>query len=103
MKIKTQNNENYIITGKEYIVLGIEAGSYRIINEIGEPCLYGPEGFEVTDESKPSFWVCEVGKDDEKYCYPKEWNGIGFFEDYFNGVVEAKSTFNRVLKQIYAQ
>jgi len=102
MKIKAQNKENYIISGKEYIVLGIEADSYRIMNEIGEPCLYGPDGFEITDESQPSFWVCGVGEDDEKYCYPKEWSGVGFFEDYFNNVAEVQLTFNEIVKEKYA-
>lgn len=37
----------YFIHGKIYDVIGIESGSYRVIDEEGEDYLYPPEIFEV--------------------------------------------------------
>ncbi len=40
-----------IIPNKEYKVLSIERGWYRIVDESGEDYLYGPSNFEVVEES----------------------------------------------------
>ncbi len=101
MKVIPQREFKKLIIGKEYVVLGIEADSYRILNEEGCPYLYGPSGFEVIDKSNPKYWVCETGEDDEMYCYPKEWNRPGFFEDYFDNVQEARKVFDEVLAKEY--
>lgn len=37
--------------GKEYDVIAVEDGWYRIIDESGEDYIYPPELFEVTDET----------------------------------------------------
>ena len=39
-----------LINGKEYKVISIEHGWYRIVDETGEDYLYRPEGFEVVEE-----------------------------------------------------
>lgn len=90
-----------------YEVLGIEADSYRLLNDpntkqIGnEPVLFDSALFEVIDSKEPDFWRCSYDEDGDRYCYPKEWNGIGFFEDYFDGLVDAKNIFLEVLKSNY--
>lgn len=40
-----------IIPNKEYKVLSIEHGWYRIVDESGEDYLYGPSNFEIVDDS----------------------------------------------------
>ena len=42
-----------LINGKEYIVLSIEQGDYRLVDETGEDYLYSPDFFEIVyQESK---------------------------------------------------
>ncbi|MEW8061069.1 MAG: hypothetical protein AB2791_17820 [Candidatus Thiodiazotropha endolucinida] len=79
--------------GKTYVVIGIEADHYRIINDSDMPCLYSPLQFEVVETEKPEFWVTEYGEDQEQYSYPKSWNKLGFFEDFHDGNSEVVSQF----------
>ena len=69
--------------GKAYDVIGIEADDYRIVDDKGEPLLFDPTCFDLTDRSEPSFWVSVI-EDDAQYAYPAEWMRPGFFEDYFD-------------------
>lgn len=93
--------------GREYEVLGIAADYFRILNDpeskpySNDPVLFDQECFEVTDATEPSFWVCSVGEDGERYCYPPEWNSIGFFEDYHDGVEEVRKQFWEDLRRYY--
>ena len=48
---------------------------------------------------KDSDWVTETGEDGEVYAYPPALNAVGFFEDFFDGVESAVSTFWRVVNQ----
>lgn len=66
--------------GKEYTVLSIERGWYRVLVDFGEDYLFPPEVFKVVEgspedlpEDKPGNWWCEsrggvngVGVVDEK-------------------------------------
>jgi hypothetical protein len=85
--------------GQPYVVLGIEADDYRILNDQGRPYLYAHELFTVVDAREPDDWVSELGEDNERYAYPPLLNGCGFFEDYFNGESEAVATFWRVMNR----
>lgn len=88
--------------GNEYVVIGIESDSYRIINETEkEPYLYSPECFKIIDTSKPSFWVTAYGKDGEEYSYPHPWSKIDFFEDYFDENKEVRKLFWREYQKYY--
>jgi hypothetical protein len=79
---------------KEYEVIGIESDDYRIICDTEkEPYLYPPDCFEIVDTTRPPFWVTEFGEDGEEYSYPENWNKVGFFEDYFDGVKEIREQF----------
>ena len=95
--------------GRIYEVLGIEANDYRILTDEdqkpygNDPVLYEPECFEVVDPLEPDFWQCEYGEDGERYCYPKEWALIGFFEDYHDGVPETQEEFWNGLKKYYPE
>lgn len=50
------------LDGKEYEVLSIEEGWYRIVDETGDDYLYAPNAFEVTDASEPA------GKNTKHLC-----------------------------------
>ena len=82
-----------------YVVIGIEANDYRIINNNGRPYLYPHEIFEVVDPNEPADWITEIGEDGERYAYPPSLNAPGFFEDFFDGDEKTVSQFWRVLNQ----
>lgn len=85
--------------GQPYVVLGIEADDFRILNDQGRPYLYPRELFSIVDAREPEDWVRETGEDSERYAYPPPLNGSGFFEDYFDGKPEAVATFWRVMNR----
>ncbi len=90
-----------------YEVLGIEADYYRILTDSeskpygNDPVLYEPNCFKIIDPAEPEFWVCEVGDDGERYCYPPEWCSVGFFEDYHDGIHEVRQIFWDLLKKYF--
>lgn len=90
---KAESDHPHLSTGQQYLVIGIEADDYRILNDLGEPCLYPPELFTVIDTKEPYDWISEVGEDGERYAYPPEFNRPGFFEDLFDRNEEAMRTF----------
>jgi hypothetical protein len=82
---------------QSYFVIGIEADHYRILNDFGKPYLYPPDIFTIIDPREPQDWIAEYGDDNERYAYPEALNKAGFFEDYFDGKVEARSQFWHVV------
>ncbi len=87
--------------GHVYEVLGIEADSYRIIDNTHMPYLYNPNQFEIVDALRPHFWVSELGDDGEEYAYPKAWHLVGFFEDFYDGNKDAISIFWAECERLY--
>lgn len=88
-----------LATAQEYVVIGIEADDYRILNDQGRPFLYPQVLFEVVDAHEPADWISEFGEDGERYAYPPALNGSGFFEDFFEDNREAVATFWRAVNQ----
>lgn len=82
-----------------YVVIGIEADDFRILNDAGRPFLYPPEIFSMIDAQEPNDWVTEFGEDRERYSYPPSLNKPGFFEDFFDEKRRAVVTFWRVVNQ----
>jgi hypothetical protein len=82
--------------GAEYEVIGIEGDWLRLVDDLGEPLLYDPASFLVTDDSEPGDWVSVV-QDGERYAYPPEWRRPGFFEDWHDGVPEVRRQFSEEL------
>src|SRR5205807_5761201 len=80
-----------------YVVLGIEADEFRILNDAGRPFLYPPRLFFVVNNCEPSDWVTEHGDEGERYSYPPPLNKPGFFEDFFDQKAKAVATFWRVV------
>ncbi|MCE2485094.1 MAG: hypothetical protein J4F42_06240 [Desulfurellaceae bacterium] len=84
---------------QQYMVIGVEADAFRILNDEGRPYLYPARLFEVLDPREPADWATEFGEDGERYAYPPPLNSNGFFEDFFESDKEAVATFWRVVNQ----
>lgn len=84
---------------RAYVVHGIEADDYRIVDESGEPVLLPSELFDIVDSFQPDDWVRCIGDEGEVYAYPAELNRIGFFEDYFDGDPDTMRVFQDYLKK----
>ena len=58
VKLKTKNARYRDLTaGQPYVVIGIEADEFRILNDAGRPFLYPPHLFVLVDEREPEDWV----------------------------------------------
>lgn len=79
--------------GNIYLIIGIEADSYRIICDENEPYLYSAKQFILVDSQMPDFWCVEKGEEGELYAYPEPWFNNYFFEDYFDYVIGKKEAF----------
>ncbi len=100
VKLRKRNARYRDLTpGQPYVVIGIEAGELRVLNDAGRPYLYPPHVFRVLDPHEPDDWVTEVGEDGERYSYPPPLNERGFFEDFFDDNPKAVATFWRVVNQ----
>ena len=86
-----------LTVGREYEVLGIECDSYRLLTDRGEPVLFDPVCFEVTDPTEPSNWVSVV-EDGARYAYPPPWGQPEFFEDWHDGVPAVRAAFSEQLR-----
>ncbi len=108
MKIKTHFNVNELpdtescnpglTPNHNYIVIGIDYENYRIVNDDFEPILYPKNIFDVIEPNYPDYWVKTEFDDGEYYIDPPEFSGIGFFEDYFDGVSKVILIYNKYLK-----
>jgi len=65
--------------GLSYVMIGIEADHFRILNDQGRPFLYPSRLFKVVDRHKPDDWVVERGDEGERYAYPPPLNVVEFF------------------------
>ncbi len=90
-----------LTVGGEYEVLGIECDMLRLLTDDGEPVLFDPECFEVTDSSEPSFWVERFPEEAERYSYPPEWGMQGFFEKWHDNVSGVRQLFAEQLARWY--
>jgi hypothetical protein len=84
---------------QQYVVIGIEADDFRILNDKGQPYLYPADLFQTIDAREPQDWISEQGEDGERYAYPPPLNAVGFFEDFFDANQAAVVTFWRVVNQ----
>ena len=100
VKLKKRSARYLDLTfGQRYVVIGIEADEFRILNNAGSPFLYPPHLFLLVDAREPADWVTEFGDDGERYSYPPPLNKSGFFEDFFDEKAKAVATFWRVVNQ----
>ena len=94
---KHSSRHRDLSTRQPYVVIGIEADEFRILNDAGRPFLYPSRLFRVMDRREPADWVTEVGGDGERYAYPPPLNKPGFFENFFDDKSTAVATFWRVV------
>jgi hypothetical protein len=100
VKLRRKNPRYPDLTpGVSYVVIGIEGGDYRILNDAGRPYLYAARPFDIVDAREPKDWVKEFGEDGEQYAYPPPLNHVGFFEDFFDAQPTAVKTFWKVVNQ----
>ncbi len=100
VKLRRKNSRYPDLTpGQGYVVIGIEADDFRILNNQGRPYLYPCRLFEIIDPREPADWVTESGDDGERYAYPPSLNTCGFFEDFFDAKKGAVATFWQVVNQ----
>ena len=97
----SSSKSNSLTYGKSYEVIGIEADSFRIVNDFNDPCLYEPSIFEISDPTEPPFWVSSLGDDGERYAYPSSWSSSGFFEDVHDHVAGVVAQFWQEYRQLY--
>lgn len=89
-----------ITPGAEYLVVGLDAESFRVPNDRGEPLLYPREMFVVVDAQVPPDWVRTDAEDGAYYVDPPECAQPGFYEDYFDGLPTAIETFQKVQRRL---
>jgi hypothetical protein len=100
VKLRRKNRRYPDLTpGQQYVVIGIEADDFRILNDKGRPYLYPRDLFKIADSQEPTDWLTEYGEDRERYAYPPLLNQCGFFEDFFDGKPDAVATFWRIVNQ----
>ena len=97
VKLKRRTQHQDLTFGQPYLVIGIEADEFRILNDAGRPFLYSPKLCSLVDPREPDDWVTEFGDDGERYSYPQPLNKPGFFEDFFDQKAKAVATFWRVV------
>ena len=66
-----------------------------------DPVLFDPSLFDIVDPKQPNFWVVNLGKEGERYCYPEEWSEVGFFEDFHDRVQYVIDIFWDVVERRY--
>jgi hypothetical protein len=99
VKLQRKNSRYSDLTpNRQYVVIGIEADDFRILNDQGRPYLYPSRLFKIVDPHEPEGWITELGDDNERCAYPPPLNGPGFFEDFFDNK-KAVATFRQVVNQ----
>jgi hypothetical protein len=100
VKLRRKNQRYPDLTlGQPYVVIGIGADEFRILNDAGRPYLYSPNLFQVLDHQEPADWISDFGEDGERYAYAIPLNKPGFFEDFFDGKSKAVRTFWRMVNR----
>jgi hypothetical protein len=98
--------------GAEYPVLEVLAGKDRMLfrlpdqdaypDEYESPALWAADMFVVVSERIPGCWTAEL-TDGVLTLAPREWQRIGFWDDYFNDVPAAVAAYDRLKAEILAE
>lgn len=73
-----------LAVGKEYRVITIEYGDYRLLGESKRPYLYPSSAFDIVDRAWDDDWVSDSDSDGTPSIGPSELLVPGLFEDYFD-------------------
>jgi len=100
VKLRRKNSRYPDLTRHQnYVVIGIEADDFRILNDQGRPYLFPARLFEIVDPREPDNWITEFGDNGERYAYPQPLNNPGFFEDFFDDKKKAVTNFWQTVNQ----
>src|SRR5690349_12693430 len=89
--------------GREYVVIGVDHTSYRIVDDDADPVLYEKEYFEVVEPSIPVSWVRQDYDDGQYFIDPPELSGRGFYEAWHDRDEKARSLFASSYSRIVAE
>jgi hypothetical protein len=109
MKVKLKNEfkgtegASRLSADRDYYVIGIVIGNYRIVNDCHDPVLYPSDMFIITDPQEPQDWINIYDEDGDRLAYPKEMINPGFFEDYHDRIPEAVKVFWDYYHSVYGR
>ena len=90
--------------GQEYVVVCIQGGHIRVIDDDLEPILYPAGYFRVVDEWIPSSWSCKGDPwGDDGSLGPTEFDVPGFFEKYFDHDTKIIQRYKKVVERDYGE
>ena len=90
----------HLTPGLEYLVVGLDHDSLRVLDDDNEPALYPKELFDINDLEVPEDWVWDRYADEEYYSNPPELAGPGFYEDWFDKKAEAQAVFDKYITRV---
>lgn len=90
----------HLTPGLEYLVVGLDHDSLRVLDDDSEPILYSKDLFDIIDPSVPEDWVWDRYADDEYYSNPPELAAPGFYESWFDRKAEAQAIFDTYLARV---
>jgi hypothetical protein len=97
--LKVENDFWSLTLGREYVVIGLDHESFRLVDNKGEPILFPKEGLKILDTTIPEDWMWKRYSEDEYYADPPELGRQGFYDDYFDGKAEASKQFRDYLRK----
>jgi hypothetical protein len=91
--------------GRSYEAIGIEIAAsasvrVRVIDDERQPTLWALESFEILDGQLPATWHLDIAKDRSIVIGPKAWLRTGFWWDYFDDSVDARTEYVRELARM---
>ena len=93
-------DHQHLTPHEEYMVVGIDHESFRVINDADEPILYPKALFEVVSAHVPADWIRREFGDGEYYWDPPECSLPGFYEDWFDADATAREVFQAVRERL---
>jgi hypothetical protein len=91
---------DYLTPGKDYVVIGLDEESFRVIDDKGEPVPFPRLLFNILDGAIPSDWIWEEVCDTEFQAEPSELHSPGFYDDFFAGKQSAVKKLDSYLSRI---
>ena len=82
-----------------YVVMGIEGGDSRILNDSGRPYLYPERLFRILDSREPGDWITEFGEKRRAVLLSAGPQFYGIFRGFPRPEAKAVATFWRVLNR----
>jgi len=93
------HSDGWLTVGQTYIVLAIFASPQRPIkfrcigNDGKTPALFDARQFKTISTNIPSNWVATLDEQGILEIGPERWSNPGFWEDFFNGDLNAIRVF----------